>query len=166
MRHPPPPVTAVLRARSDGPGATARLAAALAPRLRPGDALLLRGALGAGKTAFVAGLVEALGGDGPVQSPTFTLENRYPLPGPPGELVHVDLYRPGPEGADELLPGLLEQLEDGRLLCVEWPEPLEARLGPALRLRIELVPGEASARDFTLEALGGRALPEPGGGWG
>lgn len=165
MRHPAPPLSTRLCARSDGPGATAQLAASLAPRLRPGDVLLLRGALGAGKTAFVAGLVQALGGEGPVQSPTFTLENRYPLPGPAGELVHVDLYRPGPEGADELLPGLLEQLDEGRLLCVEWPEPLESRLGPALRLRIGLVEGQPTAREFALEALAGRELPPAGGGW-
>ena len=57
---------------------TEAAAAALAPALEAGDLLLLHGGLGAGKTAFVRGLVRGLGGDeNEVSSPTFALMNRY-----------------------------------------------------------------------------------------
>ena len=77
---------------------TEEAAAALSPYLKDGDVLLLHGGLGAGKTAFVRGLVRGLGGDeNEVSSPTFALMNQYE-----GRLTvyHFDLYRLG--GPDEV----------------------------------------------------------------
>ena len=72
---------------------TRDLAAQLAQRLNPGDAIALVGELGAGKTRFVQGLARGLGvpADVPITSPTFTLlavheQGRLPL-------YHFDLYR-------------------------------------------------------------------------
>ena len=59
---------------------TARVAAALAPFLRAGDAMMLKGPLASGKTAFVQELVAALGSTAEVTSPTFTLAQFYQLP--------------------------------------------------------------------------------------
>src|SRR5678816_993977 len=70
---------------------TAVVAGVLAPLLRAGDAILLKGALASGKTAFVQELVAALGSQAEVTSPTFTLAQFYPLPA--GTFLHIDAYR-------------------------------------------------------------------------
>lgn len=90
---------------------------ALAPALVAGQVVLLSGPLGAGKTAFARGLADGLGCDTrAVSSPTFTLIQEYP--GRPS-LQHVDLYRLAPEEVDDLA---LEELLDGAVMAVEWPE--------------------------------------------
>ena len=69
---------------------TQRLGAKLAGLLEPGDVLLLRGTLGAGKTSFTQGLAQGLGVATVVNSPTFILARQYAgrLP-----LYHMDYYR-------------------------------------------------------------------------
>jgi tRNA threonylcarbamoyladenosine biosynthesis protein TsaE len=116
------------------PEATERLGAALARLLRPGDALLLDGELGAGKSTLARGLVRALTTpQEEVPSPTFTLVQGYD--GPAFPVFHFDLYRlSGPQEVFEL--GFDEALEEGAAV-VEWPQRLGARLPPD-RLDIEL----------------------------
>ncbi len=98
---------------------TAAAGRALAEQLRPGDIILLRGDLGAGKTAFVRGLAEGLGIDtAKVSSPTFTLIQEYR--GGRLTLYHVDLYRLSPREVDDL--GLDELVEEGGVVAVEWPD--------------------------------------------
>src|SRR3546814_4846440 len=98
--------------------ATAALAAALAPRLRAGDALLLDGPLGAGKTSFARALIRQLAGPGTeVPSPTFNLVLTYDIDGV--TLWHFDLYHiDDPRHLDEL--GLDDALADGNNLNT-WP---------------------------------------------
>lgn len=126
---------------------TAALAARLARRLGPGDALLLSGPVGAGKSAFARALIRARLRDpeAEVPSPTFTLVQTY---GEGAEaLWHADLYRLShPDEVAEI--GLLAALEEAVCL-VEWPD----RLGPllpagALRLHLELE-GEGRRATFT-----------------
>lgn len=125
---------------------TAALAAALAGVCRPGDTLLLVGGLGAGKTTFAQGFAAALGVEGPVTSPTFTLVRQYPCAGPAGitELLHADVYRLDhrSEVADLALPELVER---AAVALVEWGDAAEAVLGPGA-LTVALAPepdGEA-----------------------
>lgn len=98
----------------------------LASDLPVGQVLLLSGPLGAGKTAFTRGLARGLGCDSAaVSSPTFTLIQEYPGP---VRLQHVDLYRLTPVEVDDLA---LEDLLEGAVMAVEWPErwpraPLDA----------------------------------------
>jgi tRNA threonylcarbamoyladenosine biosynthesis protein TsaE len=123
--------------------ATRRLGRALAQALAPGDAVILCGPLGAGKTFLVRGLCRALGlpEHEPVQSPTFTLVRELATK---PKVVHADLYRLGSlEEAEQL--GLLEQRDAGAVLIAEWAERFPEALGPdCLTLRIELGPRRAA----------------------
>ncbi|HTV24966.1 MAG TPA: tRNA (adenosine(37)-N6)-threonylcarbamoyltransferase complex ATPase subunit type 1 TsaE [Polyangiaceae bacterium] len=122
--------------------ATRQLARALARALQPGDAIILSGALGAGKTFLVRALCRALGLDAGVRvvSPTFTLVRELDtVP----RVAHADLYRlTRPEDAHEL--GLGELRERGMVLLVEWGASHAEALGPdRLTLAIELGPRRA-----------------------
>jgi tRNA threonylcarbamoyladenosine biosynthesis protein TsaE len=110
------------------PAETEALGAELAAGLRPGDVVLVRGELGAGKTTLVRGAARALGVSDPVTSPTFGVGHRYR--GLNVTVAHLDLYRlEGLEGED---PGLLEDyLGPDRIAFVEWPEVGGARLAAA-----------------------------------
>ncbi len=100
--------------------AVARLGAAIARRLEAGDAVLLQGDLGAGKTTLARAILQALGHEGETPSPTFTLLQSYALSLP---VAHLDLYRlKRPEEIEEL--GLDDVLADGAAL-IEWPEQAE-----------------------------------------
>src|SRR5918997_1358864 len=103
---------------------TAEAGAELATRLRRGDTVLVSGELGAGKTTFVRGACRALGVEGPVTSPTFTIGQV--LPGSP-EVAHLDLYRLGTLAGED--PALLEDyLTPERVAFVEWPAVAEPAL--------------------------------------
>lgn len=100
--------------------ATTALGRAVAPRLAPGEAVLLYGPLGMGKSTLARGLIRALAGEEEdVPSPTFTLVQFYETDPP---VAHFDLYRlTRPEEAFEI--GLDEALDVGAVL-IEWPERL------------------------------------------
>ncbi len=116
---------------------TRAVAAALAPRLRVGDVLVLTGDLGAGKTAFTQGLAAAVGVDEPVTSPTFTIASRYD--GAELTLHHLDVYRL--DDVAETLDLDLPDLMDSGVTVIEWGEQILDAL-PAGHLVIRLVYGE------------------------
>ena len=111
----------------------------LAGTLTAGAVVLLRGDLGAGKTAFVRGMAEGLGiAAREVTSPTFTLIQEHRggrLP-----LYHVDLYRLRPVEVDDL--GLDEITLEGGVTAIEWPERLPRPIAEALLVRLEHVEGD------------------------
>lgn len=138
----PVPATFSRRRRVSGPEGTRALGAALAGVVAPGDAILLHGELGAGKTCLIQGLGAALAVAEDVLSPTFTLVNRYH-----GRLTvdHLDFYRIDDDADlnDIGVQELLDELADSRtLLVAEWPNLLV----PLLPRRVELlaVIGEAA----------------------
>jgi len=146
-----------------GPSATARLAGALARRLRPADVVALEGDLGSGKTTFARALINALPRPGElrapmppeeVPSPTFTLVQVYRRA--VAEIWHFDLYRlERPDEAFEL--GLEEALAEG-ISLIEWPERLGA-LMPPRRLVVRLGFGAGETRR-TAQILGAASWRE------
>ncbi len=114
------------------------LAARIAATLRPGRAVMLRGPLGAGKTALARAILRALTGDAALEvpSPSYTLLQTYETPR--GPLHHLDLWRLGDWRAVSEL-GFADACED--MLLVEWPD----RLGP-------LTPADAVWVDIAVAA--------------
>ena len=119
----------------------------LAQHLRPGDVIGLFGALGAGKTTLARGILEGLGHEGDVASPTFPIVLSYEPPETRIPVWHVDLYRIEDSGELEEL-GLDEARKDGVLL-IEWPERLPA-LWPET-LSLTLAPLAGGGRALTAE---------------
>jgi len=112
-------VVAVRIVETANPTETESLGAELAARLSGGDVVLLRGELGSGKTTLVRGAARALGVEGPVTSPTFSIGHRYR--GRDITVSHLDLYRL--QGLGEEDPGLLaDHIGPDRIAFVEWPE--------------------------------------------
>jgi tRNA threonylcarbamoyladenosine biosynthesis protein TsaE len=110
------------------------LAATIAGQCQPGDALLLEGTLGAGKTSFARGFIRALAGAAQeVVSPTFTLLQTYATPG--GTIWHFDLYRLHTRD-DAYQIGLNDALTDG-ITLIEWPQLVAADLPQALNIHID-----------------------------
>jgi tRNA threonylcarbamoyladenosine biosynthesis protein TsaE len=132
--------------------ATEALAARAARLARAGDALLLEGPLGAGKSAFARAFLRAASGDAALEvpSPSFTLVQAYALPAGPAH--HFDLYRLS--GPDELEELGWEEARDG-IVLVEWPQRLE-HLAPPDALRLRLTQGEGDARSAALSGWGAR----------
>lgn len=123
--------------------ATAELGARIARGLEPGDAVLLKGDLGAGKTTLARAILRALGVEGHVPSPTFTLVQAYQAQDLP--VFHYDLYRiENPRELAEL--GIDDALDDGVLL-VEWPERGFPQRLAADALTVTLTQGSASTRE-------------------
>lgn len=116
--------------------ATARLGAALARIVKPGDIITLSGPLGVGKTALARGFLKALGHQGEAPSPSFAIVQPYETLHPP--VWHVDLYRiEHPSDIEELG---LDSATDAVLL-VEWPERVDAsRWSQALGLSLAFGP--------------------------
>ena len=111
------------------PQDTERVAAELAADLRPGDVVTISGELGAGKTTFVRGACRALGVEGAVTSPTYTIGHRY---AGRVDVSHLDLFRF--RGVSPAEWGDLEPYFDDAVVFVEWPEAGEGS-PPALAVR-------------------------------
>lgn len=87
--------------------------------LVPNDVVALAGDLGAGKTHFVKGLVEGLGGAEQVTSPTFTLVHEYRSGRLP--VFHFDFYRINQPGEIREI-GFDDYLEENGVVVVEWAD--------------------------------------------
>ncbi len=136
---------------SSSPEETRRLGEALGRATEAGDAILLSGELGAGKTVFVQGMARGLDFQGPVSSKSFVLLGEYV-----GRitLFHADLYRlESPAEVEDLA---LEEISRDGVLVVEWPERGEVVL-PGERLKLLFEVSGPETRRITAEATGARA---------
>ncbi|MGN1031357.1 MAG: tRNA (adenosine(37)-N6)-threonylcarbamoyltransferase complex ATPase subunit type 1 TsaE [Butyricicoccaceae bacterium] len=108
---------------SESPEQTEEIGAKLAEQVGAGTVIALAGDLGAGKTAFARGFIRALGYEGRVTSPTFTIVNEYPECG----VCHFDMYRILDEDALYDI-GWDDYLDGERILLVEWSENIRYAL--------------------------------------
>lgn len=90
----------------------------IAANLRAGDVVALSGTLGTGKTTLSRAILEELGHQGEVPSPTFTIIETYDHLSPP--VVHADFYRL--EHPSEVENLGLDEYREGAVLLAEWPE--------------------------------------------
>ncbi len=126
---------------------TYALAEKVAKSLRGGEAILLSGTLGAGKTTFTKGLAKALGVTKTVVSPTFTIIKEYF--GSSLTLYHIDMYRI--EDEDEIYElGIEELYQPDSVTVIEWNK-MEELPERVIRISIE-VKGE-SQREWEIEGL-------------
>lgn len=123
--------------------------------LEPGDAVLLQGDLGAGKTCFSQGIARGLGvpENEAVTSPTYTLLNLHQGRAP---LVHADLYRLGE--AEELEDIGFHDYQDGHhVLLIEWVDRFPELFDEGLLVLIDYG-RENFDREFRFEAKGPKAV--------
>ncbi|HEX6687723.1 MAG TPA: tRNA (adenosine(37)-N6)-threonylcarbamoyltransferase complex ATPase subunit type 1 TsaE [Solirubrobacterales bacterium] len=131
---------------------TESVGARLAAGLGPGDVVVVHGELGAGKTTLIRGACRALGVEGPVTSPTFTIGQRYHgrLP-----VSHLDLYRLG--GLEDEDPALLEDyLDAASVAFLEWPTLAQPQLSGRRVLEVRLVHLDGDRRQIE---WGGASAP-------
>jgi tRNA threonylcarbamoyladenosine biosynthesis protein TsaE len=118
----------------------AKVATAISAELSTKPIVLLKGAMGSGKTTLVTLLMEQVDPSAEVSSPTYSIVQIYDTPR--GKIYHFDLYRLA--GPEELLDfGFDEYLDSGNPCLIEWPEiagPLLPEEG-VLRVDIALEDG-------------------------
>jgi tRNA threonylcarbamoyladenosine biosynthesis protein TsaE len=132
---------------------TEALGARLAEQLEPDDVVVVSGEVGAGKTTLIRGACRALGIEGPITSPTFTIGHRYAggrLP-----VSHLDLYRLDGLGGEE--PALLDDyLTPGSVAFVEWPAVAEPQLAGHRIVAVRLSHAGGDGRAIEMPAASSR----------
>jgi len=131
------------------------VAGAIAPLLRAGDAIMLKGPLASGKTAFVQEVVAALGSKAEVTSPTFTLAQFYNTRS--GNFLHIDAYRLS--SIAEFRDLALEDFVPESITAVEWGDIVEQDFPNALAIVFEFVPNEDNWRKLTFSSTAERWQP-------
>jgi tRNA threonylcarbamoyladenosine biosynthesis protein TsaE len=117
----------------------------IAAAIGPGDVVVVSGEMGAGKTTLIRGACRALGVEGPVTSPTYTIGHRY---SGRMDVSHLDLFRFAGLSAAEW--GDLEPYFANAVCFVEWPEAGSGVL-PAPRVAVTLAHAGEHARRITVD---------------
>lgn len=137
--------------KSNSAEQTKTFAKELAKELSPGNVICMYGDLGAGKTAFVQGLADALNSSDYVSSPTFTIVNEYNADIP---IYHFDVYRIA--DSEEMFEiGFEEYLYGDGIVVIEWAELIEDIL-PKERINITInrdIQNPETDRDIIIEVI-------------
>ena len=137
--------------QSNAASVTRAIGERLAGKLQPGDVLLLRGNLGAGKSELTRGIARGLGIEGVIPSPSFTILNVYMEGCIP--LYHFDWYRI--TSVEELYEMGMDEYIGGDGICViEWPDNGREAI-PDTYLEIFLDPTGDTQREIRLVPRGG-----------
>ena len=155
------PLTAIdlyCRQEADTASLAKQLAASFEQFLtkQPGSHLnvSLEGDLGAGKTTFARYLIQAMGHEGKVKSPTYTLCEPYPLQLKDQAITvhHFDLYRMR-DPLEWQEAGFAELFDVPGICIIEWPEKAESTL-PGFDIQIELSAGaDENERAIKINAI-------------
>ena len=132
---------------------TADIAASLAELLEPGDVVLLQGDLAAGKTFFTRHLVQELGTQDDISSPTYTIANIYQTKR--CDVLHVDAYRLS--DAQEFHNLGLEEEIDRSISVIEWGGRIQEAFDAYLHIALTALHEQDGARDLEFGAFGQRA---------
>lgn len=132
------------------PEDTFALGETLGETLKSGEIILLSGGLGAGKTLFTKGLMNALDFDtDEVTSPSFTLVNLYEAR---LKIFHLDLWRINETSDAAFAVGLDEILEDeNAVVIIEWAERLGNYRLPSKVIRVEIFGDGDDVRNITIQ---------------
>ncbi len=103
----------------------------------------LHGDMGAGKTTLVHAICEALGAEGNISSPTFSIINQYKT-NDGRTIYHIDLYRLKDED-EAIQAGVEDCLFSGNICFVEWPERAPG-IFPDDTLHLKISLGENNSR--------------------
>lgn len=145
-------MSAVETILTESAAATEAIGARLAERVGPGDVVVVSGDVGAGKSTLIRGACRALGVEGPITSPTFTIGRRYSGRVP---VSHLDLYRLG--GLEDEDPALLDDyLDAASVAFVEWPAVAEPELAGRRRLEARLEHAGGDRRRIRLGSASSR----------
>ncbi|AEF82479.1 tRNA (adenosine(37)-N6)-threonylcarbamoyltransferase complex ATPase subunit type 1 TsaE [Leadbettera azotonutricia] len=125
----------------------------IAPLLKRGSVLVLKGPLGAGKTCLAKGIAKALGIEEEVTSPTYTIVSEYEAHSPPLPFYHIDAYRLS--GDDDFAAmGGEEYLGGDGIAVVEWGERIPNALPPQaifVEIEIDSSSGSGESRVVTIK---------------
>lgn len=127
---------------------TADMASTFAENLESGAVVALVGELGSGKTFFVKKLAKALGFNGYVSSPTFTILNIYEAELP---IYHFDFYRLKDLREIENI-GFYDLIQVDGIFLIEWPERARS-LFPAWYYQIRFDILDENVRKIKIEII-------------
>ncbi len=133
--------------------ATVTFAAHLAPTIKAGIVIYLRGDLGAGKTTLVRALMHAMGHTGRVSSPTYSLLESYQI----GKLHlrHFDLYRFN-DASEWEAAGFRDEFNGENVCLIEWPERAQHLIPMAdmeITLEVSITATGCNGRNLTVRAI-------------
>jgi len=134
---------------TDSPAETINFGHKLAGFIKSPALILLKGALGTGKTLIIKAAVSELGYKDEVTSPTFSIVQEYKAD---LEILHMDLYRL--DSREELIEiGFEDYLNREAVIFIEWPE-LALSLIPADFIFIDIEKISDNQRKITVRGEG------------
>ena len=146
----------ILDLASHNAAQTRRFGYRLGLLLQPGDIICLEGELGTGKTCFVQGIGQALGVQGVITSPTFTLIGEYREMHQTMPLFHIDVYRLGDVNEVESL-GLWDYLYGDGVCAIEWADRIRRYLPEeVVRISLRHYTESQNRRGLIMEGCGER----------